>query len=122
MAYGLPASAWLENALPSPLTNVNGPPKFAFTAPPPAWGSDGVWVRGMRINAAVPAMASTTSTHRSSRTCFRVDLGGAFSVNSDHHAQIGAPLRRVEGAYRPAVCQRNLPRETKANAAAPFMR
>src|SRR6476469_9267645 len=58
----------------------------------------------------------------SSRTCFSLDLGGALSVNSDHHPEVSAALRRIERAYRSSVRQGNLPREAEANAAAPFVR
>src|SRR6476661_3855440 len=120
MAYGLPASAWLEKGLPSAPTSVNGPPKLVFTGPLNASGAS-VCSRGMKNSAAVPPIASATMSQSSRRTCFNRDFGGRDSVTSDHHAQIGAAFWRLERAYRPSVRQRNLPCERQADAAAAFV-
>src|SRR3954451_12289842 len=122
MAYGLPASAWLEKGCPSPETSSKVPPKLALARPALACGSEAVCTRGMTNSAAIPTTASITSAQASSLTRLSVSLVGAGSVTSDHHAQVGAAFRRVERAYRPAVRQRNLPRKAQAHAAATFVR
>src|SRR5947209_7379625 len=120
MAYGLPASAWLENGFPSAPTSVNGPPKLVFTGPELAAGAL-VFERVTTNMPAMPISATATSNHASSRTCLSRDRGGASSVKSDHHAQIGAAFGRIESAYGPAVGERNLPGEAEPDAAAALM-
>jgi hypothetical protein len=100
-------------------TRLNGPPKLALTGPAVASGGEADCSRGIRNRAAVPTIASATSAHSISRTRFKLDFGGAFSVTSDHHAQVGAASGRVERTYRPCAHQRNLPREGQADAATP---
>src|SRR3954452_1752663 len=111
MAYGLPASAWLENGLPSAPTSVKGPPKLALTGPAVATGRERSCATPHK--ATMPISASAISAHANSRTCFSLDFGGAFSVTSDHHPQIGAAFGCVECAYRPSMRQRNLPGEAE---------
>ena len=107
MAYGLPASAWLEKGLPSPPTSVNGPPKLALRGPAGrfrrhrsarAERGTAPQCRRSPVRPATTAACALASMLR--------DFGGAIlRSRSDHHAQVGAAFGRVERAYRPAVGQ-----------------